>query len=125
DHAVRRAHDRRRRPRDRPARRPRPAHHPRRPAVRRAAQPGVRPDPEGQDGEAMTLLDTGTFVGELHGDAPIVEPATGAELGRTGVADAADVTRACAQAAAAQRDWANASFEERAGLLRKAGTLIE
>jgi benzaldehyde dehydrogenase (NAD) len=73
----------------------------------------------------LTLLDPSTFVGQLHGDAAIVEPATGKELGRTGVADAADVARACAAAHAAQRDWAAASYEERAGVLRRAGALIE
>lgn len=73
----------------------------------------------------MTLLDPGTFVGKLHADAAIIEPATGEELARTGVADASDVTRASAEALAAQRDWAAASFEERAGVLRRAGALIE
>jgi benzaldehyde dehydrogenase (NAD) len=73
----------------------------------------------------MTLLDPGTFVGTLHADAPIIEPATGDELARTGIADASDVTRACAEAVAAQREWAAATFEERAGVLRRAGTLIE
>jgi benzaldehyde dehydrogenase (NAD) len=73
----------------------------------------------------LSLLDPTTFVGELHGDAAIVEPATGNELGRTGVADAADVARVSAEAAAAQRDWAATSFEERAAVLRRAGGLIE
>jgi benzaldehyde dehydrogenase (NAD) len=80
------------------------------------------------------LLDTGTFTGTVFsggwvpahgGDTAIVEPATGAELGRTGVADASDVARACAAAHAAQADWAAASFEERAAVLRRAGTLLE
>ena len=51
-------------------------------------------------------LDPSTFVRGPHGDAAIVEPATGNELSRTGVADAADVARAATQAAAAQRDRA-------------------
>ncbi len=80
------------------------------------------------------LLDPNTFNGTVYsggwtaangGDTAIVEPATGNELGRTGVADASDVDRACAGAAAAQRDWAAATFEERAAVLRRAGLLVE
>jgi benzaldehyde dehydrogenase (NAD) len=82
----------------------------------------------------MTLMDPGTFAGTIFsngwvaaqgGDTAIIEPATGAELGRTGVANESDVDKACAGAAAAQRDWAAATFDERAGVLRRAGTLIE
>jgi benzaldehyde dehydrogenase (NAD) len=63
---------------------------------------------------------------EAHGgDAAVVEPATGATLGRTGIADATDVARACVAAAAAQRDWAATSFEERATVLRRAAALFE
>ncbi|MFL6126829.1 benzaldehyde dehydrogenase [Actinophytocola sp.] len=80
------------------------------------------------------LLDPGTFNGTVYsggwtvpsgGSRAIIEPATGAELGRTGLADESDVDKAAAGAAAAQRDWAAASFEERAGVLRRAGTLVE
>jgi benzaldehyde dehydrogenase (NAD) len=80
------------------------------------------------------LLDPSTFAGTIYsggwaaangGDTAIIEPATGDELGRTGVADESDVDKACAGAAAAQRDWAAATFDERAAVLRKAGTLIE
>ncbi len=73
----------------------------------------------------LSLLDPTTFAGQLHGDAAIVEPATGNELGRTGVADAGDIARVSAEAAAAQRDWAATSFEDRAAVLRKAGGQIE
>src|SRR5262245_45037820 len=88
----------------------------------------------GRTSAMTTVLDPGTFAGQVFsgqwvaahgGSAPIVAPATGAELGTTGVADAEDVTRACAAAASAQRDWANASFADRAAVLRRAGTLIE
>ncbi|MGH3758085.1 aldehyde dehydrogenase family protein [Actinophytocola sp.] len=84
--------------------------------------------------ETRPLLDPGTFAGSVYsggwatprgGVAPIVEPATGAELGTTGVADAADVADACAGAAAAQRDWAAATYADRAAVLRRAGALIE
>jgi benzaldehyde dehydrogenase (NAD) len=80
------------------------------------------------------LVDPSTFNGTIYsngwvaangGDTAITEPATGAELGRTGVANESDVDRASAAAAAAQKDWAAAPFDERAAVLRKAGMLIE
>lgn len=82
----------------------------------------------------MTLFDSKTWDGLIYsggwtsshgGDVAILEPATGEELGRAGVADTEDIARAGAAAAAAQRGWAAASFEERAGVLRRAGALIE
>ncbi|MEV4624693.1 benzaldehyde dehydrogenase [Micromonospora sp. NPDC049523] len=83
----------------------------------------------------MTLLDpTTTWHGKVFsdgwgkadgGDAAVVEPATGAELGRTGIASPDDVSRACARASAAQRAWAATGFEERAAVLRRAGQLWE
>jgi len=82
----------------------------------------------------MSLLDSARFDGQIYsggwrtasgGHAPITAPATGTELGRAGTADADDVAAAAARAAAAQRDWAAATFEERAAVLRKAGALIE
>jgi benzaldehyde dehydrogenase (NAD) len=81
-----------------------------------------------------TLLAPGTVDGNIYsgqwkpgrgGTAPIVAPATGRELGRTGLADADDVGAGSAAAAAAQRDWAAASFEDRAAVLRRAGDAIE
>jgi benzaldehyde dehydrogenase (NAD) len=68
---------------------------------------------------------SGGWVTSRAGDAPVVEPATGKEIGRAGLAGADDVAAAAVQAAAAQRDWAAASFEERAGVLRRAGRLFE
>ncbi|GAB3965083.1 benzaldehyde dehydrogenase [Actinoallomurus acanthiterrae] len=82
----------------------------------------------------MALLDEKTWTGSVFGDgwyqpsggeAPVVEPATGAELGRTGIAAGADITRAASEAAKAQRGWAATSFEERAAVLRRAGLLFE
>ncbi|MFC4855562.1 aldehyde dehydrogenase family protein [Actinophytocola glycyrrhizae] len=70
-------------------------------------------------------LYSGGWVAAHGGDTAIVEPATGNELGRTGVADASDVDAACARAAAAQKEWAAASFSDRAAVLRKAGAAIE
>jgi benzaldehyde dehydrogenase (NAD) len=82
----------------------------------------------------MTLLEPKVWEGQIYsggwtsargGTATIVEPATGAELGSTGVADAADVAAAGQAAAAAQPAWAATSFAERAAVLRRAGALIE
>ncbi|GIH02324.1 aldehyde dehydrogenase [Rhizocola hellebori] len=75
----------------------------------------------------MTYLDSTLWENRpLHGgQTTITEPATGKSLGATGVADADDVAQAAAKAVAAQRDWAAASFEQRAAVLRRAGALIE
>ncbi|MFT4262271.1 MAG: aldehyde dehydrogenase family protein, partial [Nocardioides sp.] len=67
----------------------------------------------------MTLLDAklwdrAIFLGEFTegsgGDYAVIEPATGAELGRLGLATSEDVDRACAAAARAQRSWAAAPY---------------
>src|SRR3954447_7395413 len=58
------------------------------------------------------------------GDAAVVEPATGAEIGRTGRAGADDVTAAAASAAQAQQEWAALPHPARAAVLRKAGHLV-
>ncbi len=82
----------------------------------------------------MSLLDPKLWTGRISsggwvtsqaGDAAVVEPATGAELGRVGIANAADVRDAVRKAAQAQRDWAETNFEERAAVLRRAGALFE
>ncbi|MDG4838609.1 benzaldehyde dehydrogenase [Micromonospora sp. WMMD967] len=82
----------------------------------------------------MTLLDATTWHGTLHSDgwvepaggtAAVRSPATGEEIGRVGVANADDVTRACARASAAQRAWAATAYAERAAVLRRAGHLFE
>jgi benzaldehyde dehydrogenase (NAD) len=64
------------------------------------------------------------WVAATGGDAPVVEPATGHEIGRTGVADRGDVQRAAQRASAAQAEWASTAFDERAAILRRAGELI-
>ncbi|MDQ3785939.1 MAG: benzaldehyde dehydrogenase [Actinomycetota bacterium] len=68
---------------------------------------------------------SGGWIPASGGDTAIVEPATGNELGRTGVANPSDVDAACAGAAAAQKEWAAATFHDRAAVLRKAGAAIE
>ncbi len=80
----------------------------------------------------MTLLDPAAWSGRLFldgwtvggaGDASVVEPATGNELGRIGRAAPADVARATERAQEAQRDWARTSYQARAAILRRAGDL--
>ncbi len=82
----------------------------------------------------MGLLDAGAWAGKVFsggwvksagGDAPVVEPATGAEIGRAGTANAEDVEAAAAKAAAAQPAWAALPYTERAAVLRRAGALWE
>ncbi|MCL2540991.1 MAG: benzaldehyde dehydrogenase [Nocardioidaceae bacterium] len=81
----------------------------------------------------MTLLDAvdwqgrifknGAWVPGYGGDYAVVEPATGAELGRMGAATPEDVAEAGASAAEAQRSWAALPFTQRAAVLRRAGDL--
>jgi benzaldehyde dehydrogenase (NAD) len=59
----------------------------------------------------------------IGGEAPVTEPATGAELGRTGIASVGDVAAAAAAAAAAQPAWAALPHTQRAAILRKAGDI--
>lgn len=80
----------------------------------------------------MAFLDDATWRGRVYsggwvtaagGDAPVTEPATGGELGRTGIGSPADMAAAARQAAAAQRAWAGRPHAERSALLRKAADL--
>jgi benzaldehyde dehydrogenase (NAD) len=82
----------------------------------------------------MTFLDTSRWDGRIFidewtegagGTQDVKEPATGAVLGRFGVATATDVRRAAGVAAEAQKDWAAKRPEERAAVLRRAGQLWE
>ncbi|MDQ1624161.1 MAG: benzaldehyde dehydrogenase [Actinomycetota bacterium] len=82
----------------------------------------------------MTFLDTSRWAGRIFidewtegagGTQDVKEPATGAVLGRFGVATATDVRRAAGVAAEAQKDWAARRPEERAAILRRAGQLWE
>ncbi len=67
---------------------------------------------------------TGTWQVPARGDAAVVEPATGTELGRIGLAGPEEVTTSAAQAATAQREWAVTPFPERAAVLRRAGDAL-
>ncbi|MGW5644276.1 aldehyde dehydrogenase family protein [Saccharopolyspora sp. NPDC003752] len=82
----------------------------------------------------MTILDverwakrvfTGSWSTASGTPTEVVEPATGQVLGHVGAATPGDVDEACAKAAAAQRDWENTPFEERAAIMRRAGRLFE
>jgi benzaldehyde dehydrogenase (NAD) len=63
---------------------------------------------------------SGGWVAGAAGDAAVIEPATGAEIGRTGLAAPSDVSNAAQRAAAAQPAWAAVPYSERAALLRRA-----
>src|ERR671938_155664 len=82
----------------------------------------------------MSLLDAQVWTGSIFtgqwssaagGEAAVVEPATGEEIGRIGFAGPEDIARAAARALEAQRGWARRSYEERAAVLRRAGALWE
>jgi len=80
----------------------------------------------------MALMDESAWRGRIFlggwaagggGDAPVIEPATGQEIGRVGMAAPADVARAAQAAAAAQAGWAARPHTERSAILRKAADL--
>jgi hypothetical protein len=82
----------------------------------------------------MTFLKDETWSGQVFaggwitpegGDAAVIEPATGRELGRVGIARSADVTRAVQKASAAQPAWAATPHTERSAILRRAAQLWE
>src|SRR5580692_6027898 len=80
----------------------------------------------------MAFMDEAVWRGKIYsdgwvsgagGDAAVIEPATGEELGRTGIAGPADVARAAQRAAAAQPAWAATPHTERSAILRRAADL--
>jgi benzaldehyde dehydrogenase (NAD) len=72
------------------------------------------------------LYIAGEFVDAADGrTAPVLEKATGEQMGRYADAGPADVDRAVAAAVRAQQDWAAALPDERAWVLRRAGDLIQ
>jgi benzaldehyde dehydrogenase (NAD) len=81
----------------------------------------------------MSFLDGASWQGNVFlngwsaggaGDAPVIEPATGEELARTGRASVDDVAKASAAGAAAQKEWAALPFTARSAVLRGAGQLF-
>ena len=83
----------------------------------------------------MALMDESVWRGKIFsggwvtgdrghgGDAPVIEPATRQEIGRTGIATPADVAHAAQIAAAAQPAWAAMPHTERSAILRRAADI--
>jgi acyl-CoA reductase-like NAD-dependent aldehyde dehydrogenase len=83
----------------------------------------------------MALMDESVWRGKIFSggwvggdlgtglDASVIEPATGQEIGRTGIATPADVARAAQIAAAAQPAWAATPHTERSAILRRAADI--
>ncbi|MCC6949778.1 MAG: benzaldehyde dehydrogenase [Bradyrhizobiaceae bacterium] len=67
----------------------------------------------------------GQWIALKGGTIPVIEPATGAELARVGLANAADVRASAVQAAKAQENWAAKPFLERAAIFRRAAAAVE
>src|SRR6266568_4431848 len=67
----------------------------------------------------------GDWITPTSGEYPVVEPATGAQLGVVGQANIEDVRQAADRAAEAQQAWAQAPFDQRARVLRRAGQSSE
>jgi benzaldehyde dehydrogenase (NAD) len=81
-----------------------------------------------------SLLDPAPWAGMLYsggwkaargGATEVLDKASGAVLGRIGVATASDVADACAAAAAAAPAWAARPAAERAAILRRAADILE
>ncbi|WP_405161615.1 benzaldehyde dehydrogenase [Nocardia sp. NBC_01499] len=78
------------------------------------------------------FLDSATWTGQIFSDGwraaqatvPVIEPATGSEIGRAGAALVDDVAAAARSAATNQRAWAALPYTERAAVLRRAGDLF-
>src|SRR5665213_4018300 len=82
----------------------------------------------------MKFLDGASWQGKISldgwreggdGDAPVVEPATGEVLGRSGRANTDDVALAASVAAESQKSWAELPFTARSAVLRRAGQLFQ
>lgn len=78
----------------------------------------------------MTYPDTQLFIANRFQDAadgrslPVVNPATGAEIGRVSHAGIADLDRALAAARQGFDTWRNTPAAERARLMRRAAMLL-
>ncbi|HEY5304762.1 MAG TPA: benzaldehyde dehydrogenase [Acidimicrobiales bacterium] len=81
----------------------------------------------------MSFLDgapwrSNIFTGEWRpggaDDAPVIEPATGQELARSGRASVVNVAEAAEVAASAQGQWAALAYTQRAAILRRAGQIF-
>ena len=70
------------------------------------------------------LFSGGQWRPARGGTRDVMEPATGAVLGRTGVASGDDMREAITRAHAAQAAWAATSPRDRAAVMQKASTLL-
>ncbi|WP_435198665.1 benzaldehyde dehydrogenase [Janibacter sp. GS2] len=79
------------------------------------------------------LLDRATWQGKVFSNGWVeagggvidaIEPATGETLAQVGAADAQDIARAAASAAAAQPEWAAKTGPERAAVVRRATEIL-
>jgi benzaldehyde dehydrogenase (NAD) len=75
------------------------------------------------DGAWRGKIFSGGWIAGGGGDAAVIEPATGAEIGRTGIATPADVSDAAEKAAAAQPSWAALPHTQRSAILRRAADI--
>jgi len=75
------------------------------------------------DGTWQGKIFSGGWIAGGSGDAAVIEPATGAEIGRTGIATPADVSHAAKMAAAAQPAWAALPHTQRSAILRRAADI--
>jgi benzaldehyde dehydrogenase (NAD) len=78
-----------------------------------------------EDGAWPGKVWTGTWADGSGSTYDAVEPATGDVIAPVGRATPDDVTAAAERAAAAQKAWAAAPFEQRARVLRRAGEVLE
>jgi len=76
-------------------------------------------------GSADRLFLDGEWIKGGGGSREVVNPSDGGTLGSTGIANTEDVDRAVQAGRAAQVSWAEAPFDDRAKVLRKAGQLLE
>lgn len=74
--------------------------------------------------DGMLYIDGDYVPAGGGGTAPVLEKATGDELGRYALGGAADVDRAVVAAMRAQTDWATRLPDERADVLRRAADLL-
>src|SRR5512133_4004294 len=104
------------------------------PATVSAGRCAVLRSPQGE-GASMALYDRHGLADRLFldgewtkgggGSRDVVNPSDGGTLGSTGIADTEDVDHAVQAGRAAQLAWAEAPFDDRAKVLRKAGQLLE
>ncbi|WP_426626093.1 benzaldehyde dehydrogenase [Leifsonia sp. McL0607] len=82
----------------------------------------------------MTFFDPSAWGGRLYsggwvtgrgGEHTVVEPATGSAIGTYAEASREDLSRAAAIAEQAQRSWEQVPPDEKAAILRRAGSLID